>query len=148
MQIIVTDRESIERGLLVRSSYALISIRDPARGKARVPRCTALRGVLHLAFDDAEPTDGFQLPPEIKLMNRRHAQAIWRFVDKHRDTVGTFVVHCHQGMSRSPAVAAAVARYLGVDEKDFWEQYTPNPFVYRLLQETMPRRSAPVPDCQ
>jgi len=35
MQILVTDRQSIVAGFLVRSTYALISIRDPGTRRAR-----------------------------------------------------------------------------------------------------------------
>ena len=54
MVILVTDRQSIERGFLVRSSYALISIRDSGAARARVPKVAGLRGVLLLA----SPRDG------------------------------------------------------------------------------------------
>ena len=128
----------MERGFLIRSSYALISIRDSDAARARVPKVAGLRGVLHLAFDDAEPAESFQLPPDIKLMTDHHARRIWRFVRFHREQVGAFVVHCHQGMSRSPAVAAAIAAHLRVDGREFMEDYTPNQYVYRLLLKTMP----------
>ena len=86
--------------------------RDSDAARARVPKVAGLRGVLHLAFDDAEPTGSFQLPADIKLMTQHQTRRIWRFVRYHREQVGAFVVQCHQGMSRSPAVAAAIALYL------------------------------------
>jgi len=138
MKILVTDRESIEQGFLIRSSYALISIRDSDASSARVPKSTALRGVLHLAFDDAEPSQTMPLPPEITVMTPAQARQIWRFVGRYQREVGAFVVHCHQGMSRSPAVAAALAIYLGQSDKPFWRDYSPNLHVYRLLRHTMP----------
>ena len=52
MSIFVTDRQSIERGFLVRSAYALISIRDPGVRRAKIPKSTALRGVLRPAIHD------------------------------------------------------------------------------------------------
>jgi predicted protein tyrosine phosphatase len=59
---------------------------------------TALTGVLHLAFHDAEPTKSFRFPPEIKPMTQSQAKQIWRFVARHKTQVVAFVVHCHQGM--------------------------------------------------
>ena len=54
MEICVCGREEIERGLLVRTDYVVISIRDPGRPRAKVkPQC-GLRDVLFLAFHDAE----------------------------------------------------------------------------------------------
>ena len=65
MEIRVCDREEIERGLLVRTDYVVISIRDPGRPRAKVkPQC-GLRDVLFLAFHDAEPSANFELPPEV-----------------------------------------------------------------------------------
>src|ERR1017187_10576663 len=103
MNFIVTDRETIEAGLIVRSAYIVISIRDSDKRRAKVRKQTGLREVLYLAFDDAEPTDQMALPPEIKLMTREQAAKIHKFVEKHKSGVGTIVVHCEQGMSRSPA---------------------------------------------
>jgi predicted protein tyrosine phosphatase len=139
-KIVITDRDSIESGLLVRSTYALISIRDAGAKRARIPKPTALRGVLHMAFDDAEPSAAMRLPPHVKVMSRAQAQRIWRFVDQHLAHIGAFVLNCHQGMSRSPAVAAALAVYFGQDDRPFWRDYMPNRHVYGLLRETMPDR--------
>ena len=141
IQILVTDRASIELGFLVRSSYALISIRDSDAKRARVPKVAGLRGFLHLAFDDAEPLGSAKLPAHIKSITVTDARRIWRFVKEHRTTVGAFVIHCHQGMSRSPAVAAALAVYLGMDEKPFWREHAPNLYVYRLLCDTRPGKA-------
>ena len=138
MNIIVSDRQSVEHGLLMRTTYALISIRDTGAKRARIPKPTALQGVLHLMFDDAEPSDVMPLPPHVKAMSNSQAQQIWRFVDRHKANVGAFVVHCHQGMSRSPAVAAALAVYLGLDEQSILRRYQPNRYVYDLMRQTMP----------
>jgi predicted protein tyrosine phosphatase len=138
LAILVTDRSSIEQGFVVKSSYALISICDSDARRACIPKVAGLRGILHLSFDDAEPLVNARPPAHIKLMSAAEARRIWRFVDKYKANVGAFVVHCHQGMSRSPAVAAALAVYLGADEKPFWREYSPNEHVYRLLREAMP----------
>lgn len=41
MKIIVADRATVERGLAVKSRYAVISIIDAAAPEARIPRTTA-----------------------------------------------------------------------------------------------------------
>lgn len=138
MKVFVTDRRSIEQGYLVRSSYALISIRDPDASRARIPKAAGLRATLHLAFHDAEPSEGLELPAEIVIPTEEHAKMIWQFVDDHKDNVGAFVVHCHQGMSRSPAVAAALARYLGLNDDQFWEEHAPNQYLNELMMNTIP----------
>jgi hypothetical protein len=42
-------------------------------------------------------------------------------------------------MSRSPAVAAAICKGLGGDDRRFFREYQPNEFVYRLVLDSMPR---------
>lgn len=133
MRLIVSDRESIERGLLVRSAYILISIRDPDKRPVRVPRQPGLRATLSLEFHDAEPVANQRLPEAIQLMTEAHARDIWDFVRRHAAAVETIVVHCEQGMSRSPAVAAAICEWLGGDNQQFFREYQPNRYMYRLL---------------
>jgi len=135
MKFIVRDRESVEQGILVRSSYILISIRDPDKRKVRVRKQSGLRGVLHLAFHDAEPAGNMAVPENITLMTEKHARRVWSFVKKWEKQVGTVVVQCEQGMSRSPAVAAALCKRLGGDESRFFKRYQPNHHVYRLMVE-------------
>lgn len=136
MKVLVTDRESIEQGLGLRVGHAVISITDPGRKPARIGHRQGLRAVLALAFDDAEPTGPLaDLPAGLRPMIEADAQAIWRFVDEQRGQVEVLVVHCEMGMSRSPAVAAAVTRALGGDDAGFFERYSPNRYVYDLLLE-------------
>ena len=135
MKFIVTDREGIEAGIVVRSAYVVISIHDPGKCPAKVRKQGGLRDVLVLAFHDAEPGEGTLPPPGIRLMTADQAQEIRRFVERHKDDVGAVVVHCEQGVSRSPAVAAALCKLMGGDDGRFWREYQPNPHVYRLVLE-------------
>ena len=140
MKFIVADRQSVESGLLVRSAYVLISIRDPDKGPVRVPKQSGLRAVLSLAFHDAEPTAKMPLPVGIKLMTEEQAKEIWLFARLHAADVGTIVVHCEQGMSRSPAVAAALCRGLGGDDRRFWREYQPNRYIHDMMCSTMQQK--------
>jgi len=142
MKIIVTDRDSIQRGIVVKSTYVVISIADPRVPKAKITRVSALKDILFLHFSDSSPLAGRILPKNIKLMTRQHAVAIWKFVDQYKDQVGAIVVHCHQGMSRSPAIAAAIARYLGLDDKRFRTLLHPNEYIYQLMIDTMPSETS------
>jgi len=117
----------------------VISIRDPGTRPARVRRPAGLRDTLFLAFHDAEPTENLALPPEIRPMSPDDAEEIWNFVLRHKPHVGTIVCHCEQGMSRSPAVAAALAKALGEDSAVFFAEYQPNMFVYNLISGTVER---------
>jgi predicted protein tyrosine phosphatase len=136
LKLIVTDRESIERGFLVRGAYALISIRDPDRRRVKIPRSPLLKATLELAFHDAEPSAGFLLPENIRLMSEEDAAEIWRFVRELPVEVETLVVHCEQGMSRSPAVAAGLSLGLGTDPDFFRKNYQPNAYVLNLVAQS------------
>lgn len=140
MKIIVADRPTIERGLVVRSSYIVISITDPHKPDAKIPKTSGCRAVLRLKFDDAEPTSGFSPSAGLRLFGEMECTQVASFIDEYREQVGAVVVHCEAGMSRSPAVAAAVAKWLGGDSAIFFQNYAPNQFVYDLLTEHLQRR--------
>ncbi|HEY3449460.1 MAG TPA: hypothetical protein VGK67_24105 [Myxococcales bacterium] len=133
MRVLVADRMRVEAGLGLLLDHVVVSIRDPDRKPARIKKDRKLRDVLALAFDDAEPGARFLLPETIRLMTLQDAKVIWAFVDKHKAAVPVLVVHCEMGMSRSPAVAAAITRGLGGDDDHFFREYLPNRFVYDLM---------------
>lgn len=133
LDIIVADRESVEAGLLVRSAWAIVSIRDPRSRRVRIPRQRSLVDVLELAYHDAEPVTNLKLPADVILMSADQAKAIWSFVERVRPRVKTLVVQCEQGMSRSPAVAAALSHALGLDVERWFEEYLPNRHVFDLM---------------
>jgi predicted protein tyrosine phosphatase len=140
ISIIAASREDVERRPLVRVPHILISIRDPGTPQPRLRYHGARRDVLHLEFHDAEPSESFRLPPEIRLMADEDAHNIWTFVQKHLGDVQAIVVHCEQGMSRSPAVAAGLLWGLGRSDDDFWDSYMPNAFVFDLMLKCCPCR--------
>jgi predicted protein tyrosine phosphatase len=139
MQFHVYDRRSVERGIVVREAYVLISIRDPDKLAVRYRSPAGLRGVLSLAFHDAEPSRGLKNPEGIQIMQVEDAIKIWKCVSQHRDNVGAIVCHCEQGMSRSPAVAWALAEALDGDVESILASSQPNRFVYELLRDTIAR---------
>ena len=133
LRFIVLGREEIEAGVRVEVPHVVISIADPGSRRPVVATIGARRNVLHVRFHDAEPVEGLALPPAIRLLTPQQAAKIWRFVDRYRDTIGAVVVHCEQGMSRSPAVAAALCEALGGDPRPFFEKFAPNRHVYELV---------------
>ncbi len=142
MEIHVFSRDDIEAGISVRSDYAVISIHDPGKPRAKVKKQSGLHDVLFLAFHDAEPSSTFDLPPEIHPIEPAQADQIRDFVRKHQVAVGAIVVHCEQGISRSPAVAAAICDALKLDPKRFWQLYTPNQYVYHIVSDAFERGAA------
>lgn len=139
MELIVTDRASIEAGIVVRGRYVVISIHDPDKPRPKIPNRLGLVDILYLAFHDAEPTSQFEIPAHIQLMTPDQAREIWYFVQKYEDQVDAIVCLCEQGMSRSPAVAAALASFIGRDSHSFFLRYQPNEYVHHLLLQSRGR---------
>ena len=143
MEFQILSREEIEVGIVVCTPYVVISISDPGTRRPKILRPAGFRDALYLKFHDAVPVESPPLPARIKPMRLRHAEQIWDFVCRYRDQVGTVVVHCEQGMSRSPAVAAALCRQFNGDDRHFFQQYQPNEYVYALMLSALPCAPGP-----
>mgnify|MGYP001306606723 CR=1 FL=1 len=88
-------------------------------------------GLLQIAFADMT-----QQLPGLILFNSEHAHDILDFVTLQWPQIKLLMIHCEQGLSRSPAVAAAIARLkTGKGRRFFQEPYLPNGYVYRQLLE-------------
>lgn len=87
-------------------------------------------GLLQLYFKDVT------IPGENSI-TKGHVQQILDFVKTHWDHVECILVHCDAGMSRSPAVAAAIAKiFIGEGEDQYYfQRYWPNYLVYKMLLE-------------
>ena len=137
MDIFVYSRQALEAAAPHEVPHIVISITSSPDDVARLRRNAACLGVLRLAFPDVEVAS--ELHPENALFSREHAERLWSFVKEHRAKVERIIVHCDAGKSRSPAVAAALARVLdGDDASYFGGRYTPNMRVYRTLLEHAP----------
>lgn len=134
------SRREVERGIRFRGSYALISIRDPGSPEVRIPKQSELTYVLELQFHDAEPTSNMTLPPDIKVITEEQAEQIAKYVRHTHASVDGYAVHCEQGMSRSPAVGAAIACYLHQESDQFWDNYQPNSYIYKQVFEILNSR--------
>lgn len=93
-------------------------------------------GLLNLAFEDRE-FFGPSTPPDL-VFNEDKAREILQFAAEMWPQIECLMVHCHAGMSRSPAVAAALEHiYHGNGSDNYWfEQKTPNMMVYRTILNT------------
>jgi hypothetical protein len=118
------------------SPWACISIANHENDFANI-REENRRGLLQLAFADiTEPARRFI------LFHDSHAHEILDFVTSHWDEIDTLVIHCDHGISRSSAVAAAIARLKYGSEGNFLDcPYDPNPVVYRILREVASGRA-------
>lgn len=92
-------------------------------------------GLLRLTFEDIAQADTPQsFTPAL-------AAEILDFVTSVWDQAEAFLIHCDVGLSRSPAVAAALSRIHYGDDGQWFELDFPNRFVYEVLVETHARES-------
>ncbi len=68
------------------------------------------------------------------------AELIINFLKKHINEINTLVIHCDEGISRSPAVAYVIAKYFLKDNnlaKEIQEKFFPNKTVINKLTELL-----------
>jgi len=136
MDLFVYSRRALEAVQPHEVPHVIISITSGPEDVARLRRNDQCQGVLRLWFPDADTAS--EEFPEAILFSPDHAREIWDFVLRHRE-VDRIVVHCDAGVSRSPAVAAALARILKDDDAEYFAgRYRPNTRVYRMLLEYAP----------
>lgn len=163
MRIFVCSRGAIERTDPIIVPHLFISIRTPGDPlEAKLPVNGLTRGVLRLQFHDLDrvpenPIPLIGIPKESwvalhtptadTLFNKKLATQVLDFVRPHVEhesvlraanlghtAVRAIFVHCDAGLSRSPAVAAALTRtLLGQDDAHWFKAKTPNMLVYRTL---------------
>lgn len=91
-------------------------------------------GLLRLVFADTlelGKPDSFTSSLAVKILD---------FVEQMWDEAEVFLIHCEAGLSRSPAVAAALSRIYYNDDGPWFELDFPNGLVYQLLIEANLRR--------
>lgn len=104
-------------------TYAVISIQDSHTGGfgIRFEENQFCKGILTLMFDDiVTEVEG------VVLFDDEMADDIIDFIEKHKITVDTLLVHCYARQSRSRAVGAFAVEILGGDNSKYFEEGTPN----------------------
>ena len=91
------------------------------------------RGLIRLSFNDLE----HDLNDSILAPRQGDFCGLKAFIDTFKEDkdIDTIVVHCDAGISRSSALGAIIAQYLGLNEFNLvWnnDKYIPNERVYRL----------------
>ena len=74
-----------------------------------------------------------------RSFSKEDAEVIAGFVTSQLDSVDTLYICCDAAASRSPAVAAAVMRHIGLDDMKVWRnsRYHPNMLVFLRLCEAL-----------
>lgn len=91
-------------------------------------------GVLQLSFFDSEfKTNGPQ------FFNKDHADKIVNFLKEMLPQIECLLIHCEMGVSRSPAIAAAICHVLYGQHTEtiYFKNYNPNILVYRKLVDAL-----------
>ena len=128
--------EAAEQGALT-DAYAVIFIQDSHTGGFGVTFAENqfCKGVLTLYFDDiVTEVDG------AVLFDDDMADQIIDFIEEKKAEVDTLIVHCYAGQSRSRAVGAFAVEILGGDNSRYFEEGTPNQYIYDVLESAWIRR--------
>ena len=97
-----------------------------------------IRHIEYLQFDDIDAAESVH---GLKPMSDEDAGCIVDAFLQYVDGVSQIIVHCDAGYSRSPAVAAALAKALGESGEEFFgHDYCINNHVYTTLLKQLSER--------
>ena len=111
---------------------AIISITDTDKADVIFDKneTNGIRAVLRLKFDDVERDYKNE-----HCITKEDAENIVKFVNKNKNKVDEFIVHCEAGVSRSAGVGAAIMKALNGDDWDVFKNplKCPNMKCYRTV---------------
>ena len=111
---------------------AIISITDTDKADVIFEKNEAngIKAVLRLKFDDVERDYKNE-----HCITKEDAENIVKFVNKNKNKVDKFIVHCEAGVSRSAGVGAAIMKALNGDDWDVFKNplKCPNMKCYRTV---------------
>lgn len=114
--------------------HVMISIIDPGSTTPTLPAQASRIGWLVRAFTDFD-----RAHRGVKRMTKDDAKVIAEFALDHYGQVPLMVIHCEAGISRSPAIAAAIAKFETGNDDDWFRRYLPNRWVYRQMADALCR---------
>ena len=129
--LFVSQRQA--ENMKVPKATALISITDPSRGQARLR--AGWHAVLRVAFDDVDAITFPGQDGHLQEITVDQVVEIATFVASASLSCKRLIVHCRHGVSRSAAVAKAVAEVAGARFPSEYDEY--NRFVYLALQNAV-----------
>lgn len=107
--IVLPEDEAVKMATSSSDKMAIISITNRLSKNVIFPSNDNIISILDMKFDD-------EYLPKGNGPRQEHFEGLKEFIDDIHDKAGLLIVHCAAGMSRSPAVAEAIAKYLdGVD---------------------------------
>lgn len=90
------------------------------------------------------PLDAFMKYKDRVLIQAKPSMAKRQCLSRmQKQSLEQIIVHCDAGYSRSPAVAAALAKALGMSDEVYFSsgQYCPNRHVYRMMMNELAARN-------
>ena len=112
---------------------SLISITDPSRNPATFH--SGWVGLLRVSFDDVDAVTFPGQDKHLKEISAEQVFAIADFVAREAKRSSRIVVHCRHGVSRSAAVAKAIADATNIHFPNDYNKY--NKFVYLSLKKAV-----------
>ena len=139
-QLFILNRKEAE-AFTTATPYAIVAVTDPDEADPSYITSSFCRRILNLKVNDLR----HPCCAKHRLFDDEHARQIVEFAHWFRDSGFTqLVVHCEAGVSRSSAIALAIARFLGQEIDDVlnpFQRYRPNTFIYwRIVRALMPGR--------
>lgn len=99
----------------------------------------SIRHIVYLQFDDIDTAESVH---GLKPMSNEDAERVVDALLQCVDEISQIIVHCDAGYSRSPAVAAALAKAIGEsDEEFFGHDYCVNNHVYTTLLRQLSKQN-------
>ena len=129
MQFIVLNEYSIQK-YNIQEKHIVISIRSPNTDYVKLPESDSRVAALFLDFSDIDRKIDH---PTAKLFTEEQAEAIWNFFNFYKHKINTVICQCEAGISRSSAIAAALAKSIEQNNDRFFHYYLPNHFVYSQI---------------
>jgi len=118
---------------------AIISITNTPDDIIKFEYNNNIKGVLRLHFYDEDHISILQYndATKLKLFETADALKVLTFFESVKDKIDVLYIHCQAGISRSPAIAAALCDLYGIESSANWFfNYSPNFFVYRKMMDS------------
>lgn len=121
------------------SEFVMISIGTPDQEYTSWPKASGpVKAIMYAEFYDV----GVRDPENLPWISGHTALEIAGFIKAHASDNTNFIVHCDGGISRSAAVAKAIATYYNIPLRQIntLRQTHPNDIVFRRMMVALNRK--------